>query len=72
LRHPAFESIERRVVGELAATDVVMERTFFVGVYPGIDEARMNYMIEVFGRFMDGERAAAETVGDGSAVPAER
>lgn len=56
LRHPAFESIECRVVGDLAATDAVMERTFFVGVYPGIDEARLEYMIQVFRRFMDGER----------------
>ena len=39
LRHPAFEDIERRVVGDLANTDAVMERTFFVGVYPGIDDA---------------------------------
>jgi CDP-4-dehydro-6-deoxyglucose reductase, E1 len=67
LRHPAFESIERRVVGELAATDAVMERTFFVGVYPGIDEARMDYMIETFRRFMDGERANA-----GADAPAAR
>ena len=60
LRHPAFESIERRVVGDLAATDAIMERTFFVGVYPGIDEPRMDYMIDVFGRFMDGERVTGE------------
>ncbi len=65
LRHPAFEDIERRVVGDLAVTDGVMERTFFVGVYPGIDEARMDYMIEVFRRFMDGERVAV-TEGDGA------
>ena len=56
LRHPAFEAIQRRVVGDLSVTDRVMERTFFVGVYPGIDEARMEYMIQVFRRFMDGER----------------
>ena len=46
LRHPAFEAIERRVVGDLANTDIVMNRTFFVGVYPGIDDARMDYMID--------------------------
>lgn len=64
LRHPAFESIERRVVGDLANTDAVMERTFFVGCYPGIDEARLEYMVEVFGRFMAGERAAEAAEGD--------
>jgi len=56
LRHPAFESIKRRVVGDLANTDAVMERTFFVGVYPGIDDARLDYMVEAFARFMAGER----------------
>ena len=56
LRHPAFEPIERRVVGDLTNTDIVMNRTFFVGVYPGIDDARMDYVIDAFRRFMDGER----------------
>jgi CDP-6-deoxy-D-xylo-4-hexulose-3-dehydrase len=72
LRHPAFESIERRVIGDLIVTDVVMERTFFVGVYPGIDEARMDYMIDVFGRFMAGERAAVDAVGSIGPAPVER
>ena len=58
LRHPAFEDIERRVVGELANSDAVMNRTFFVGVYPGIDDARMDYVIDAFGRFMAGAGGA--------------
>jgi CDP-6-deoxy-D-xylo-4-hexulose-3-dehydrase len=62
LRHPAFEAIERRVVGDLANTDAVMNRTFFVGVYPGIDDARMDYVIDAFGRFMAGARAAVRSV----------
>ena len=56
LRHPAFETIERRVVGDLANTDVVMYRTFFVGVYPGIDDARMDHVIDAFERFLSGAR----------------
>lgn len=57
LRHPAFENIERRVVGDLSTTDTVTNDTFFVGVYPGIDDARLDYVIEAFGRFMDGGRS---------------
>ena len=72
LRHPAFESIERRVVGDLANTDVVMNRTFFVGVYPGIDDARMDYVIDAFGRFMAGARAAARSADADAPSPAER
>jgi CDP-6-deoxy-D-xylo-4-hexulose-3-dehydrase len=60
LRHPAFEAIERRVVGELTNTDSVMNRTFFVGVYPGIDDARMDYVIDAFNRFMAGTRSPAD------------
>jgi CDP-6-deoxy-D-xylo-4-hexulose-3-dehydrase len=56
LRHPAFQDIPRRVVGDLANTDVVMNRTFFVGVYPGLDDVRLDYMAAVFDRFMRGER----------------
>jgi CDP-4-dehydro-6-deoxyglucose reductase, E1 len=72
LRHPAFETIERRVVGDLANTDIVMNRTFFVGVYPGIDDARMDYMIETFQRFMAGARAAGMTPGGAASAPMAR
>jgi len=56
LRHPAFEQIPRRVVSGLVNTDFVMNNTFFVGVYPGLDTARLDYMVSVFDRFMSGER----------------
>ena len=72
LRHPAFETIERRVVGELTNTDAVMNRTFFVGVYPGIDDARMDYVIDAFGRFMAGERVGVRSVDTGAPAPTER
>ena len=72
LRHPAFETIERRVIGDLAQTDIVMNDTFFVGVYPGIDDARMDYVIDVFGRFMAGERATGMSVGRPAPASADR
>lgn len=56
LRHPAFQEIPHRVVGDLSNTDVVTNQTFFIGVYPGIDEAQLDYVADVFGRFMRGER----------------
>jgi CDP-4-dehydro-6-deoxyglucose reductase, E1 len=57
LRHPAFQGIPHRVVGDLANTDTVMHHTFFVGVYPGLDAAQMDHMTSVFARFFRGERA---------------
>ena len=56
LRHPAFESIQRRVVGDLANTDFIMNNTFFIGVYPGIGEVELDYIESVFQRFFQGER----------------
>jgi CDP-6-deoxy-D-xylo-4-hexulose-3-dehydrase len=56
LRHPAFENINHRVVGDLQNTDYVMENTFFIGVYPGIGQPQLAWMQEVFSRFMNGER----------------
>jgi CDP-6-deoxy-D-xylo-4-hexulose-3-dehydrase len=57
LRHPAFQNIHCRIVGDLKNTDYVMENTFFIGVYPGIDEPQLTWIEEVFARFMRGERS---------------
>ena len=56
LRHPAFAHVPHRVAAELVNTDRVTTDTFFVGVYPGLDDARLDYMVSVFTRFMKGER----------------
>jgi CDP-4-dehydro-6-deoxyglucose reductase, E1 len=56
LRHPAFENIELRIIGNLANTDRIMNNTFFIGVYPGIGEPHLEYIDSVFKRFFNGER----------------
>ena len=58
LRHPAFHGIPHRIVRDLVNTDTVMNHTLFVGVYPGLDPARLDHMADVFSRFMGGARAA--------------
>jgi len=54
VRHPAFQNVQYRVVGTLKNTDVVMNSTFFIGVYPGIGQAQMDWIAEVFNRFFRG------------------
>jgi hypothetical protein len=49
-----------------------MNRTFFVGVYPGIDDARMDYMVDVFQRFMAGERSSGMATARLVQAPSER
>jgi len=56
LRHPAFLHIEHRVAGDLANTDLITSNTFFIGVYPGLQEAHFGHIEQVFARFMQGER----------------
>jgi CDP-6-deoxy-D-xylo-4-hexulose-3-dehydrase len=62
LRHPAFEGINHRVVGDLTNSDLVTTNTFFLGVYPGLDERHFAYVGEVFEAFMRGERTAPVAV----------
>ncbi|NMC86618.1 MAG: lipopolysaccharide biosynthesis protein RfbH [Anaerolineaceae bacterium] len=57
LRHPAFQKINCRVVGELTNTDTIMNDTFFIGVYPGIHQGHLDKIADTFARFMQGERA---------------
>ncbi len=56
LRQPAFMDIQHRVAGDLRNTDIITERTFFIGVYPGLDDSQLDYIGSVFERFMRGER----------------
>ena len=47
LRQPAYTDIPRRIVGDLANTDLIMEDGFWIGVYPGISEAMIEYVADV-------------------------
>ena len=51
IRHPCFDQIRGtdayRVSGGLEVTDFVMNSTFWVGVYPGMTDAMIDYMAAV-------------------------
>jgi CDP-6-deoxy-D-xylo-4-hexulose-3-dehydrase len=46
LRQPAYRGVRRRVVGDLANADRVMNHTFWIGVYPGITPAMMDFVVD--------------------------
>ena len=46
LRQPAFIGTPRRVVGDLTNTDIVMNDTFWIGVWPGLTIRMLDYVIE--------------------------
>ncbi len=51
-RQPAYRSQPHRVVGELTNSDIITERTFWIGVYPGITPEMIDYMIESIKEFV--------------------
>jgi CDP-6-deoxy-D-xylo-4-hexulose-3-dehydrase len=46
LKQPAFQDTQRRVVGDLKNTDIIMEDTFWIGVWPGLSSQMLDYVIE--------------------------
>jgi CDP-6-deoxy-D-xylo-4-hexulose-3-dehydrase len=54
-KQPAYKDVDFRVVGDLTNTDIVMTRSFWVGVYPGLTTQMMDYVIESISDFMSGK-----------------
>lgn len=55
-RQPAYEEVEYRVIGDLKNTDYIMNNTFFIGVYPGINDVKLDYVLKTFDEFFKGVR----------------
>lgn len=57
LRHPMFEHLQKdvdyRVVGELPNTDKIMNDSFWVGLYPGMGDEAISYMVGMIRGFVD-------------------
>lgn len=54
-KQPAYKDVEFRVVGNLTNTNVVMTRSFWIGVYPGLTTQMLDYVIESITDFMSGK-----------------
>ena len=57
IKHPCFDEMREtqtgyRVVGALVNTDFVMANSFWVGVYPGMTQEKMDYMIKKIKEFI--------------------
>jgi len=56
LHQPYMKGRNVRVVGDLANADLVTTNTFWIGLYPGLNESHLGYMTEVLATFVDGRR----------------
>ena len=46
MKQPAYKDLPRRVVDSLDNADVITTNTFWIGVHPGLDDARIDYLIK--------------------------
>ena len=58
LKQPCFDEIRNdetkyRVVGDLKTTDEIMNNTFWIGVYPGMTDDKLDYMIETIKSYFE-------------------
>ena len=57
LMHPCFDAMRNqkkgyRIAGTLDNTDIIMNNTFWIGVYPGMQKAMLDYMVEKIKEFV--------------------
>lgn len=57
LKHPCFDEMRSsqtgyRIVGKLTNTDIIMNSTFWLGVYPGMTEVMLDFMLEKIHMFV--------------------
>jgi CDP-4-dehydro-6-deoxyglucose reductase, E1 len=51
LRQPLYEGLNYRVVGDLANADKIMENVFWLGVFPGLTQEMLSYIVSTIAQF---------------------
>lgn len=52
IRQPAYQGVNYRVVGDLKNSDLVMNHSFWLGVYPQITPSAVEFVISIFQNFI--------------------
>ena len=55
-RHPAYSDQPHRVVKELTNSDIVTLGSFWIGVYPGLTDEMLDYVISSVKEFVAAHR----------------
>lgn len=56
IRQPYFKNLNYRIFSELTNTDVIMNHSFWLGVYPGINEKMLDFIIAKISVFLSKKR----------------
>jgi CDP-6-deoxy-D-xylo-4-hexulose-3-dehydrase len=51
-KQPYFKGRDYRVVGDLTESDLVMNSTFWIGIYPGLGEDHLNFVVDQISQFI--------------------
>ncbi|OBI26217.1 lipopolysaccharide biosynthesis protein RfbH [Mycobacterium sp. E1386] len=52
VKQPAYRNVDFRIVGDLTNTDIVMNRTFWVGTYPGLNRPMLDFLADSIRDYM--------------------
>nr|MCR5058748.1 DegT/DnrJ/EryC1/StrS family aminotransferase [Clostridiales bacterium] len=60
-KHPCFDQMRAekrgyRIVGDLINTDLIMENSFWVGVYPGMTDEKIDYMAKTIKEALNADK----------------
>jgi CDP-6-deoxy-D-xylo-4-hexulose-3-dehydrase len=58
LRQPAYLNMPKKVVGGLERSDQIMNRTFWIGLYPGLGAPQLDFMTDVIEKAIQKGRAS--------------
>lgn len=50
-KQPSFKNQKYRISGNLSNTDLIMNNSFWIGVYPGLTDLMLNYVVEQIQKF---------------------
>jgi len=51
-RQPAFKNIPHRIVSDLKNTDKIMNDSFWIGIWPGLNSEHLDYMVHSLKKFV--------------------
>ncbi|MCB9025443.1 MAG: lipopolysaccharide biosynthesis protein RfbH [Bdellovibrionaceae bacterium] len=53
VKQPAYNFTNKRIVGSLSNTDVIMQKTFWLGTFPRLKEEHFDYIVNVLQKYIN-------------------